>query len=324
MFADKLSTAAFAAMLVLATTVPAAAAGTSAATDSTATESITVTVRTTQDSTVLTVERAGEASVGSTVDVDAVGGATYDGSGSYETNANGSIVLPTPDADVSVRVAVGGERGRVSGVVVLSAYQGEQTERTHTLGATGNADGEADAATAERRDGSEANSDAGDRTERSAEANGDAHVSLGERLASFISGIVHVDLGGIGEAVSNFAIGHNQAAADDDAKDRGDTQAAADGSAAANVDARADAGASAAAGAGNASIEAGDGRVDVEANGSIGAGATADADGGSDADGEGTASAGAETDTGTDSSESNAGGDADASARTDWSFGLFG
>ena len=262
--------------------------------------------------------------------------ASYEGSGSYETDANGSVVLPNPDADVSAQVEVEAEDVEAEGVVMLSAFQGVESETTITLeaAATGDvaADSESDANASDDADkrqsegDSEAGSNASDEADAHAEAdaNGDGHVSLGERLSSFISGFASIELGGIGDAVSDFAIGNNPADADDDAK------AGADVNAGANASADVEAGnGSVSAEAGNGSVEAGlsaDGSssadADVSGEADASADASGDADSSTDADDSATAEGSADAEA--DASGSTDGAEASGSAEGNGSFSLLG
>ncbi|QIO21214.1 DNA primase [Haloarcula sp. JP-L23] len=89
------------ALLAVAALFGAALAPAAAAAD-TADESLAVTV-TQDDDVTVEVTRNGSAVENATVTVAAVDG-SYDGSGSYETDADGTVALPTPDERVNVTV----------------------------------------------------------------------------------------------------------------------------------------------------------------------------------------------------------------------------
>jgi len=130
---------ALAAMLVVAGVAPAAAASGSD-TDASATMTVTVT----DDETLLVVSQDGEAAADATVTVSAVGDATFEGSATYQTDAEGQVRLPAPDEPTTVQVVVETDDARFEGVVTLRPAETGEYSVTVELEANASADGQTD------------------------------------------------------------------------------------------------------------------------------------------------------------------------------------
>lgn len=139
MFESNRLTAALAAVLLIASVVPATAAASSGSASGSAAASATVHVRVTENATVVTVRSDGHAVSGADLGVESVGNASYAGSGHYETDANGRVRLPMPDDQATVRVSLQSDSVDGDAVVTLTAPDHGDYETTVTVGADAHA-----------------------------------------------------------------------------------------------------------------------------------------------------------------------------------------
>ncbi len=136
MFNKRSLTVAIAAVVLIAGVAPGAAMAAKGQTDADA--SLRVTIEVTNDATVLTVHQDGKAAANAEGSVTPVGDALFAGSGAFQTDSNGSVRLPVPDENVTVRLSIATDEGRASGVVAIRAPEHGEWETTIGLATAAN------------------------------------------------------------------------------------------------------------------------------------------------------------------------------------------
>lgn len=116
---------ALAAAMVLMAVAPAAAS-TGAATDS-----LTITATQSGDGVNVTVAHNDSAVANASVAVEAVNDSTYAGAGNYTTDANGTVSLPSPERNVTVRITA--TKGNRSGSTTV-ALTVDETDTEEAFG----------------------------------------------------------------------------------------------------------------------------------------------------------------------------------------------
>lgn len=124
MFAKQTVAAMLAAFVLVAAVGPVAAAG------GQANSSITATVQMTDEATLITYEENNAAVTNAEMTIETVGEASFEGSGTYTTDENGTVELPAPDESTTVLLSVNRDTVQATATVDLQAPETEPVETT--------------------------------------------------------------------------------------------------------------------------------------------------------------------------------------------------